>query len=842
MSRLTVDYGIDLGTTNSSIAVMGKNGPEVIRVEGSDYLPSAVYIDEDGSFHVGRYAKKRLVSDPQNSAAKFKRWMGTTEQKNFLRSGLVMSAPELSSEVLKTLVAAARERGEEDLDAVVVTVPADFDQPQSHATRKAAQLAGIQTSHLLMEPVAASLAYGFDHQSNKVFWLVFDFGGGTFDAAVARVRDGFIQIVNHGGDNYLGGTDVDWLIVNQLFIPALQEHFNLPDFTSDNPRWIRAFAKLIDEAETAKIHVSSAQSCNVSLERLCDDDSGKSVDFEFRLTRSHISTLIEPLAKRAIEIAKRVLAEQKLGRDDIEKLILVGGPTLTPHLREMLADPQSGLAIPLDYSVDPLTVVARGAALFASTQKRAVGTSAVHPVSKDTFLLQVEYKPMAAETEPLVGGKVKKGPVTNCDGYTIEFFNNEAKPAWRSGKIRLSREGTFQATLWAEKGRRNTFAIELRDSLGNRCLTDPNELHYMVAVEPAGATLPHHIGVAMADNKMDIFFKKGDSPPLKKKRIHATAKELRRGMSNQRMFIPIVEGLDTEDADLNRAIGFIELKAQNIRRDVPLGSEVEITLEIDDSRILTGSAYIPLVDEELPLAFEGNLLKPKPNPELLQDDVARQQRRVQSLAEGCAPTNGSKDQERINTEGVKAALAQVQTMVVNAHNADDLFACQNQLQDLKRKLRAIERTVELPSLKADARNETALVSEVVEAHGTSEDRHNWELLKADILRALDDGNPDILRRTMDAAHDLRMQLSVGQMWWWVGVHEYLISQRSELSDQQQANRWFEHNQRALTQGDFEALKSGCRNLWALLPIEEQQRGYGGTTIRATTPNRGTSSV
>jgi len=171
-----------------------------------------------------------------------------------------------------------------------------------------------------------------------------------------------------------------------------------------------------------------------------------------------------------------------------------------------------------------------------------------------------------------------------------------------------------------------------------------------------------------------------------------------------------------------------------------------------------------------------------------------------------------------------------------------LFACQNQLQDLKRKLRAIERTVELPSLKADARNETALVSEVVEAHGTSEDRHNWELLKADILRALDDGNPDILRRTMDAAHDLRMQLSVGQMWWWVGVHEYLISQRRELSDQQQANRWFEHNQRALTQGDFEALKSGCRNLWALLPIEEQQRGYGGTTIRATTPNRGTSSV
>ena len=842
MSRLTIDYGIDLGTTNSSIAVMGKNSPEVIRVEGSDYLPSAVYIDKDRTFHVGRYAKQRLFSDPDNSAASFKRWMGTTQQKTFVRSGIVMSAPQLSAAVLKALVAAAKERGDENLDAVVVTVPADFDQPQSHATRNAAQLAGIQTSPLLMEPVAASLAYGFDHESDKAFWLVFDLGGGTFDAALVRVRDGFIQVVNHGGDNYLGGTDVDWLIVNQLFVPALQEHFNLPDFNRGNERWLKAFAKLKDEAETAKIHVSSSQSCEVIFDRLCDDDSGEPVDFEFQLTRSQVSNLIEPMAKRAVEIAKRVLVEQKLGPDDIEKLVLVGGPTLTPHLREMLADPRSGLGIPLDYSVDPLTVVARGAALFASTQKRAVVTSAVRPVPRDIFLLQVEYKPMAADTEPLVGGKVTKGPVPNCDGYTIEFFNNEAKPAWRSGKLRLSREGTFQTTLWAEKGRRNTFTIELCDALGNRCLTDPTELHYMVAAEPASATLPHHIGVAMADNKMDVFFKKGASLPLKKKHVHATAKELIRGLSNQRMFIPIVEGLDTEDAGLNRAIGFMELRAQDIPRDVQLGSEVEITLEIDESRILTGSAYIPLLDRELPLNFEGSLDKPVPNPELLQDDVARQQRRVKNLAEGCPPTDPSKAEERLETERVELALAQVHTLVVNAHNPDELFACQNQLLDLKRKLSAVERTVELPSLKADARNELDLASEVVETHGSSDDRHNWELLKADILRALEDGNSDILRRRMGAAHDLRMRLSVGQMWWWVGVHEYLISRRHELSDQQLASRWFEHSQRALTEGDFEALKSGCRNLWALLPIEEQDRGYGGTTIGVNASMRRTSSV
>ena len=150
-------------------------------------------------------------------------------------------------------------------------------------------------------------------------------------------------------------------------------------------------------------------------------------------------------------------------------------------------------------------------------------------------MLQLEYKPVAVETQPLIGGKVIHPAARSFDGHTIEFFNNEAKPAWRSGKIRLSREGSFMTSLWAERGRRNTFSIELLDATGNLCRTDPSEIDYMVAVEPGKPTLPHNIGVAMANNTVDVFFKKGAELPLSvKNRPHLTTKELRRGVSDRR--------------------------------------------------------------------------------------------------------------------------------------------------------------------------------------------------------------------------------------------------------------------------------------------------------------------
>ncbi|MFW6106894.1 MAG: Hsp70 family protein, partial [bacterium] len=259
MQRRSIDFGIDLGTTNSTIAVIDGTDARVIPNKvGSGITPSAVWIDKRDSIHVGQEAKLRaLVDDPDNADLEFKLRMGLGAEgkKLFVRSGRELLPEELSAEVLKSLKTDVQTNMGEELRAAVITVPAAFENPSTNATMKAAKLAGFATSPLLLEPVAASLAYGFQSESENVYWFSYDFGGGTFDAAIMRIRDGLIQVVNHDGDNFLGGKLIDWDIVTKKLVRAITGQFNLPEFTRGNPRWKVAFGKMKYHAEQAKIEV-----------------------------------------------------------------------------------------------------------------------------------------------------------------------------------------------------------------------------------------------------------------------------------------------------------------------------------------------------------------------------------------------------------------------------------------------------------------------------------------------------------------------------------------------------------------------------------------------------------
>src|SRR5215813_10297699 len=259
MSRNTIDFGIDLRTTNSSVAMLKGTDTDVIKNnENLEITPSAVWIDKKGSLFVGRHAKERLIVDSENAASEFKLLMGTNTEISFKRSGRRMKPEELSAEVLKSLKADVMQRTGEDIEAAVITVPAAFDLPQCKATEAAARLAGLKVSPLLQEPVAAAMAYGFQHEGKKSFWLVYDLGGGTFDAAIIQVRDGMIQVVNHGGDNQLGGKLIDWRIIEDLLLPTLERNYDLPYFNRGNKRWLSAFAKLKKAAEEAKIRTGDS--------------------------------------------------------------------------------------------------------------------------------------------------------------------------------------------------------------------------------------------------------------------------------------------------------------------------------------------------------------------------------------------------------------------------------------------------------------------------------------------------------------------------------------------------------------------------------------------------------
>ena len=317
--RTTIDYGIDLGTTNSAIAVLQGVTMEIIKNNAdADITPSAVSIDKRGAVHVGQRAKNRIIDAPDDAYVEFKRRMGSEHVYHFKSSGQSHRPEDLSAEVLKSLRADVQQRRGESVEACVITVPAAFELHQCAATRKAAQLAGFKESPLLQEPVAAALACGFQADKQKAYWLVYDFGGGTFDAAIIKAEEGTIHVVNHGGDNFLGGSDIDWVIVEQVLAPRLLAEFPLPDFTRGNPAWRAVFAKLKRAAEIAKIDLSRGERATLESCKFANNGSGE-LEFECELTRAEVVKAAEPVIRRSVEICKRVLKEKNLSKRRLRK-------------------------------------------------------------------------------------------------------------------------------------------------------------------------------------------------------------------------------------------------------------------------------------------------------------------------------------------------------------------------------------------------------------------------------------------------------------------------------------------------------------------------------------------
>src|SRR5882757_4767142 len=257
--RDTIDVGIDLGTTTSVMVAADDNGVRVIKNnEGWDYTPSAVWIPKEGTTHVGRRAREHTETDPYDAYAEFKLEMGVAgAQRRFRQAGISLTPEQLSAEVLSSLRKDFADTHQYELEAAVITVPASFTLNQNNATSAAAALAGLgEHCPLVQEPTAAAIAYGVRDTSESAHWMVFDLGGGTFDAAVMSKRDGELQLLKHAGDPYLGGKLIDWAIVEELLVPAVRRDLGLPDFARSNPQWRKNFARLKWAAEEAKIALS----------------------------------------------------------------------------------------------------------------------------------------------------------------------------------------------------------------------------------------------------------------------------------------------------------------------------------------------------------------------------------------------------------------------------------------------------------------------------------------------------------------------------------------------------------------------------------------------------------
>ena len=761
----TIDYGIDLGTTNSTIARLDGTNIEVFRNnEGFEYMPSAVWLDKHGHLITGRIAKEWCEREPENAYSEFKRDMGSRKEYLFSRSARNMTPEELSAEVLKSLRQIVQKRNGELVESAVVTVPAEFNLAASEATINAARLAGIRHCILLSEPVAAAQAYGFEKEENDSFWLVYDFGGGTFDAAIINIREGIIKVEGCGGDDKLGGKNIDWAIVEQLLIPAVVKDRSLTNFGRNNTKWRGAIAKLKSEAEKAKIQLSSEASYEIQIDFLCNDDRNEPVEFHFDLHRSELERLAEPFIRQSINLCKETLQGKGLSPSAISKMLLVGGPTLMPYVRKQLSDPKEGLGIPLDFKIDPLTVVARGAAIFAGSQRFPDDPHWRTKVPVGQFGVKLDFEILGSDTERPVSGIVSSGngDVNNFTDYTVEFINSDIRPEWRSGKIRLGTRGNFTTLVMLEKEKHNDIRLELYNPNGTKQHLEPN--CFRMTSKGSGTvqiTLEHAIGVALASNEIANFLEKGITLPYKSQVHLLTIKPLKQGEDGKLLRVPVIQG-DKTRADRNQLIGTLEIDAQKIARDVPANSPIEIYIEIDQSRQIIVKAYVPILGDENGW-FEKvlTLETPKPDAQELFDSLEKTKVRLNSIREKAEQTKEPKAVDALQKIDSECLLAEaVRLASSGTENSEDAQKCQKTLTRIALLLDDAEDALEWETLVIEARESLEQTRDLVQksTFATDDDKRNFDILEHEIHEAIEHHSSDLLRRRLADLQSLEIDI------------------------------------------------------------------------------------
>lgn len=826
MERTSIDFGIDLGTTNSSAAERSSGNLRVFKDhEERETVPSAIFINRSNELIVGRKAKERVESDPEDAFCEFKLSMGEEREYLFKRSGRRMKPEDLSAEVLKSLLGNIQQRTGHRPEAAVITVPAAFDLPQNNATTRAAQLAGLRVSPLLTEPVAAAYAYGFQEQRDDVFWLVYDFGGGTFDAAVIAVRDGMIEVVTHEGDNHLGGKNIDWKIVEELLIPKVAKEFRVTDFHRGGPdKWLGAIAKLKGAAEEAKIQLSRSESTDIHIDFLCQDDRGEAIEFDYTLTRQAVAGLAEPLIARSIDICKRSLVGRRLETRAIEKVLLVGGPTRMPYLRQRL---EEELRIPLEFTIDPMTIVAQGAALFASTQR--LETVPTRPTIQGEFALVLEGKRMGPEPEPFLGGKVM-GATRDLGNYTIEFINQTAAASWRSGHIKLSADGTFLVTLWAEKGRVNRFAIELRNAVGTLCKTTPTHWEYEVGLAPPEQTMMHSLCIELENRQALVFFKKDQGLPARKKEPLHTSEPFVRGQVAPLLRIPVYEG-EFQQANRNKYIGELLVTGEKCPRDLPKDTEVEVTIEIDASRNVTVKAFIPLLDDDFSIQLHLGGQRYVHTTDQLSELFREEYQRWTKLL----PTA-----ERAGDTQVLELLSQIEnTTLPGAEEAlkravfdhEARVECDNRLRSLRQALDELETLLEWPTLTKKAKDDLESTLSLAQDIGSSADKQACSNLEQEI-RQIITGKPEVetLRRKLAELGGLRWRMWLNHFPTLVELFQELEQRQADFRDQQVAQQLFIQGRQAIERNNLQMLRGAVTQLFGLMeePPPPPRPRLGGT--------------
>ncbi len=600
MARIKIDYGIDLGTTNSAICRMEKGEPVVIKTDVlKDTMPSCVSFTKRKSVKAGDSAFNDMKSDKRraskagskgasNAYVEFKRTMGTDTLYHSSFMERAYSSEELSAEVLKTLKSFVTD---ENVSSVVITVPAKFTVGQKTATMEAAKLAGFNKCELLQEPIAAAMAYGLTSDTKDGIWMVFDFGGGTFDAALLKVEDGIMQVFDTEGDNYLGGKNLDYAIVDNIIIPYLQENYDIEETLADPDKKevLRDAMKTFAEDAKNQLSFKDKEDILSNLGDLGEDESGEEMELDLTITQDDLYDVMRPYFQKAVDICKELIRRNNLTSQQISKIILVGGPTHSPLIRQMLKEQ---ISPNVDTSIDPMTAVATGAALYASTIESEVSDE---EVEVGTIMLEVGYESTSVETTEWVSARL----ANNSKLSKVWVVLVRSDKAWSSGKVEVDKTGNVIEAVLVES-KPNSFAVVAYDDKGNQVNCFPSEITIIQGSKVGAAPLPYNIGIATwSDSKQRAVFRMAKGLE-KNKPVPATGvindlkttSQLRPGVETDVLKIPVYQvddfsGAEGRSASLYEYVADILITGDDIETLIPADSSVDVTLKVDTSEQMT---------------------------------------------------------------------------------------------------------------------------------------------------------------------------------------------------------------------------------------------------------------
>jgi molecular chaperone DnaK len=706
--RNKIDYGIDLGTTNSAIARM-ENGVPTIKKSDTlkDTVPSCVHFNKrkdilvgDTAFNVMKNdntrALKSFEAGKTNTFIEFKRTMGTTHTYECSNMGKDLTSEELSAEVLKKLKSFIQD---ENIYSIVITVPAKFLNPQNEATMKAAKLAGFKHVQLLQEPVAAATAYGLTAKNKDSFWCVFDFGGGTFDAALVKSEEGILSVKDTDGDNWLGGKNLDEAIVDQLIIPYLQETYAIESILEDTIKKEILRNAVKPFAEEAKIQLSFKDTHNI-LSNLGDlpfeDDNGEEPEIDVTVTQKDMENVVAPIFQKAIDITKELLKRNNLKGSDLGALIMVGGPTFSPILRRMLKEQ---ITDKVDTSVDPMTVVAKGAALFASTISVS---DEVKEETRDKTKLQldIKYEATTVELDEMVNIKVLKEKTVGAIPEKVFVDVVRSDGAWSSGKKQIGEKASIVEVMLNE-GQSNSFDVNVYDDAGNKLDCQPNQFSILQGIGGLDGmqVLPYHIGIAKYFRSEDKDLFEPVKGLEKSKKVPATGVRdglktrlaIRPGMASDFIRIPIYQGDHNAEGTnpvLNNLITEVIISGETLPKLLPEGSDVNITIKVDRSQIMQFIAEFPTIEHTEELKIEIKQTEP-PTEEFLTKEISK----AKHIA------------KKVNADDVAEKLDALEQQLENEKgSADGKLKILDGLRKELLKLDAAEKIAEWPKVEKDLKD------------------------------------------------------------------------------------------------------------------------------------------